>query len=68
MVLNENSLHEVSESHGGRPLDATRDDALRASALELLADIGYDRLTIDKIAAHAGAGKATMVGQGRTHC
>ena len=48
------------EHHGGRPLDASRDDALRASALELLADIGYDRLTIDKIAAHAGAGKATI--------
>jgi AcrR family transcriptional regulator len=52
--------HESAESHGGRPLDATRDDALRASALDLLADIGYDRLTIDKIAAHAGAGKATI--------
>ncbi|MGC2486436.1 MAG: TetR/AcrR family transcriptional regulator [Acidimicrobiales bacterium] len=51
---------EVMEHHGGRPLDASRDDALRASALELLASIGYDRLTIDKIAAHAGAGKATI--------
>jgi AcrR family transcriptional regulator len=51
---------ELIEHHGGRPLDATRDDVLRASALELLADIGYDRLTIDKIAAHAGAGKATI--------
>jgi AcrR family transcriptional regulator len=59
MVLND-TTHETLESHGGRPLDATRDDALRASALELLADIGYDRLTIDKIAAHAGAGKATI--------
>src|ERR1700679_3413043 len=48
------------EHHGGRPLDASRDDALRASALDLLATIGYDRLTIDKIAAHAGAGKATI--------
>jgi AcrR family transcriptional regulator len=60
MDLDENLTHEVAESHGGRPLDATRDDALRASALELLADIGYDRLTIEKIAAHAGAGKATI--------
>jgi AcrR family transcriptional regulator len=59
MVLDDTN-HELAESHGGRPLDATRDDALRASALELLADIGYDRLTIDKIAAHAGAGKATI--------
>jgi AcrR family transcriptional regulator len=60
MVLDENAARETPESHGGRPLDATRDDALRESALELLADIGYDRLTIDKIAAHAGAGKATI--------
>jgi AcrR family transcriptional regulator len=51
---------ESTEHHGGRPLDASRDDALRRSALDLLAEIGYDRLTIDKIAAHAGAGKATI--------
>jgi AcrR family transcriptional regulator len=52
---------EVPAHHGGgRPLDASRDDVLRAAALELLADIGYDRLTIDKIAARAGAGKATI--------
>lgn len=60
MDLDENITHDPAESHGGRPLDGTRDDVLRASALELLAEIGYDRLTIDKIAAHAGAGKATI--------
>lgn len=48
------------DHHAGRPKDATRDDALRAAALELLAEIGYDRLTVDKIAARAGAGKATI--------
>ena len=45
---------------GGRHLDSTRDDALREAALTLLAEIGYDRLTVDKIAASAGAGKATI--------
>jgi AcrR family transcriptional regulator len=45
---------------GGRHLDASRDDALRDAALTLLAEIGYDRLTIDRIAASAGAGKATI--------
>jgi AcrR family transcriptional regulator len=45
---------------GGRHLDASRDDALREAALTLLAEIGYDRLTVEKIAASAGAGKATI--------
>jgi AcrR family transcriptional regulator len=44
----------------GRHLDSTRDDVLCAAALKLLGEIGYDRLTVDKIAACAGAGKATI--------
>ena len=43
----------------GRKRDASRDDALRQAALEVLAEVGYDRLTIDAVAARAGAGKAT---------
>src|SRR6202451_3503036 len=49
-----------TEHHGGRPLDATRDVALRDAALALLAEIGYDRLTIDSVAARAHASKATI--------
>jgi AcrR family transcriptional regulator len=45
---------------GGRPLDATRDDAIRAAALKVLGDVGYDLLTIDAVAAEAKAGKATV--------
>jgi AcrR family transcriptional regulator len=60
MVLDADISPDHGEHHGGRPLDASRDDALRSSALELLADIGYDRMTIDQVAAHAGAGKATI--------
>ena len=44
----------------GRPLDLTRDAALRQAALELIAEMGYDRLTIDAVAARARAGKATV--------
>jgi len=46
--------------HGGRHLDSSRDDVLRAAALQLLAEIGYDRLTVEGIATCAGAGKATI--------
>lgn len=51
---------DAGARHGGRQLDTSRDDALRAAALQLLGEIGYDRLTIDAIAACAGAGKATI--------
>lgn len=49
-----------TEHHGGRPLDASRDVALRDAALSLLAEIGYDRLTIDSVAARAHASKTTI--------
>ena len=44
----------------GRVRDASRDDALRRATFELLAEVGYERLTMDAIAARAGAGKATV--------
>src|SRR5277367_6924805 len=47
-------------THRGRHLDASRDAALRDAALELLAEIGYDRLTIDSVAARAHASKTTI--------
>src|SRR5215472_1625802 len=50
----------TERSRGGRPLDATRDDAILQAAIELVAEIGYDRLTIDAVAARARAGKATV--------
>ncbi|OBF50488.1 hypothetical protein A5787_08140 [Mycobacterium sp. 852002-50816_SCH5313054-b] len=37
-----------------------RADAILDSALELMAATGYDRLTIDAVAARAGASKATI--------
>lgn len=49
-----------ARSPAGRPLDASRDDALRQAALELVAEIGYDRLTIDAVAAKVKASKATV--------
>jgi AcrR family transcriptional regulator len=45
---------------GGRALDQSRDADIRAAVLELLAEQGYDRLTIEAVAARARAGKATI--------
>ncbi|HEX4724249.1 MAG TPA: TetR/AcrR family transcriptional regulator [Pseudonocardiaceae bacterium] len=44
----------------GRPRDASRDEALRAAALTVLAEVGYRALTMDAVAATARAGKATI--------
>ncbi|GAA2347153.1 TetR/AcrR family transcriptional regulator [Saccharopolyspora halophila] len=44
----------------GRPRDASRDAALRQAALEVLAQVGYRALTMDAVANHARAGKATI--------
>jgi AcrR family transcriptional regulator len=51
---------QEAAAHRGRQLDATRDAALRDAALELLAEIGYDRLSIDAVAARAKASKMTI--------
>ena len=48
---------------GGRPgrrLDPTRDAAILRAALEGLAELGYDRLTMDEIAARARSGKGAL--------
>jgi AcrR family transcriptional regulator len=46
--------------HRGHPLDTSRDVAIRDAALDLLSEIGYDRLTMDAVAARAHASKATI--------
>jgi AcrR family transcriptional regulator len=51
---------QEAAAHRGRQLDASRDAALRDAALELLAEIGYDRLSIDAVAARARASKTTI--------
>lgn len=44
----------------GRPPDPERASRILGAALEVLADTGYDKLTIDEVAARAQAGKATV--------
>lgn len=44
----------------GRPRSADADRAIIAAALEMLADEGYHKLTIEAVATAAGVGKATV--------
>ncbi|MEA3536997.1 TetR/AcrR family transcriptional regulator [Rhizobium sp. CC-YZS058] len=47
-------------SRVGRKRDQTRDADLLEAAIQVLAETGYDRMTMDMVAARAKAGKATM--------
>ena len=61
------SAPEVTRpSRGGRPRDPSRDGVIRAAILRLLADVGYNALTMDAVAAEAGVGKATIYRRWRT--
>ncbi len=50
----------ASPRPGGRPRDESRDHAIRSATLDLLAELGYDGVTMDRVAARARAGKATI--------
>ena len=44
----------------GRPRDPALDEAILSTAVELLAEEGYARLTMEQIATRAGVGKASV--------
>ncbi len=44
----------------GRKRDHSRDPEILAAALDILAEKGYERMTVDMVAARARAGKATL--------
>jgi AcrR family transcriptional regulator len=44
----------------GRPLDISRDADILDATLDVLAETGYDGMTVDMVAARAKAGKATL--------
>ena len=50
----------ATRGRGGRSLDSSRDVVLRDAALALLAEVGYDRLTMDAVAARARTAKTTI--------
>jgi AcrR family transcriptional regulator len=50
----------TEEPRRGRPRDPSRDDAIIEAAIDVLVREGYDRLTMEAVAAAAGVGKATV--------
>jgi len=63
-IINKSNLIENVEvkvpTKLGRPVDKQRDLAILRAALELVAEQGYDSVTMDAIALRAHAGKATL--------
>ena len=47
-------------SRPGRKLDTTRNPHILDAALQVLADVGYDGMTIDMVASRVGAARATL--------
>lgn len=60
MTDEESPTPDRSGGRGGRPRDPERDTALLTAALDVLAEVGYERMTMDQVAARAGASKATL--------
>src|SRR5262249_48615198 len=50
----------AAERHRGRPRDPSRDDAIIDAAIDVLIRDGYDRLSMEGVAAAACVGKATV--------
>lgn len=48
------------EPRRGRPRDPSRDEAIIDAAIDVLVSDGYDRLSMESVAAIAGVGKATV--------
>src|SRR3954465_4956485 len=44
----------------GRPRDPRRREAILAAAIALVGEVGYDRVTVDALAARAGVSKPTI--------
>src|SRR5437588_6353949 len=51
---------EPGRSRRGRPRDPAVDEAILSAAVDLLAEAGYARLTMEQVAERAGVGKASL--------
>ncbi|BDZ45776.1 TetR/AcrR family transcriptional regulator [Naasia aerilata] len=59
-LVDEAALRAEDSPKLGRKRDHTRDADILDAALEVLAETGYDGMTVDMVAARAKAGKATL--------
>lgn len=59
-MSHENEKEHPTEEKRGRPLDLSRNKVILETTLELLAEKGYDSLTIDAVAIQAKVGKGTI--------
>jgi AcrR family transcriptional regulator len=50
----------AASNRGGRKRDHSRDAVILETALDVLAETGYERMTIDMVAVRAGAARATV--------
>ncbi len=50
----------MAETLRGRPRDTGREESILEATIELLSELGYDRLTMEAVASRARAGKATL--------
>jgi len=53
-------MNDTSKKLPGRPRSAQSHQAILQAALELLAEVGFEAMSIDAIAARAGVGKTTI--------
>jgi AcrR family transcriptional regulator len=53
-------MSNTDNKRSGRPRSIQSHQAMLQSTLELLAEVGFDRMSIEAIAAHAGVGKTTI--------
>ena len=50
----------TESSARGRPRDPRRREAILRAAIELVAEVGYDRMTVEALASRAGVSKPTI--------
>jgi AcrR family transcriptional regulator len=53
-------MNDSNKNLPGRPRSAQSHQAILQASLELLAEVGYDRMSIEAIATRAGVGKPTI--------